>query len=263
MLSKPSIHISSTRMLMVAPHRDFAVHQHAVLQVTFALDDQPFEVWTEATGWASTTGVIIDANIPHALRVQQGWQATTCIIPQTAPAKWLKESVLQDVPVLLLNGTEFNLVKEDLLNLSRTVLPDGETFDELTNRIYNCLLKNKYLFYPMDQRIRSVLLYIQEHITEGLSAAELAAHIHLSENRFLHLFKEKMGIPVRQYIVWQRMATAFGFFLAGRSLKEAAYESGFSDPAHFTRSFVQINGVQPSAYAPMKDHFAFRYFPEA
>jgi len=69
---------------------------------------------------------------------------------------------------------------------------------------------------------------------------------HLSESRMLHLFKEKMGLPIRNYILWFRLKTVLLQILDGKSLTEAAYSAGFSDQAHMTRTCVKMLGIPPS-----------------
>ncbi len=104
--------------------------------------------------------------------------------------------------------------------------------------------------------------FIRQNIHKSISASALAAEVHLSEHRFLHLFKEQAGAPLRQYILWQRLAAATEAFIEGKSSKEAAYEAGFSDPAHFSRTFLQMFGAQPSAYAALKPLYHFVFFPD-
>jgi len=257
---KASLYVSTTRMLMVAPHFENAAHQHAVIQLTFSLDGQPFEVWTEEEGWRSTDAVIINSNVSHSLRKFQGWQVTTCIIPDAIQGKLLQEKVLAGAPMRLLHAKQFDAFVPELNAIREQPLTESKAFHSLTDNLYQELTGAYSFKGPLDARILHTLHYIQDHICNAISASALAKEVYLSEDRFLHLFKEQVGAPLRQYILWQRMAAAFKLFMDGKSLKEAALETGFSDPAHFSRTFVQINGMPPSVYADIKNRMNFIFF---
>lgn len=74
---------------------------------------------------------------------------------------------------------------------------------------------------------------------------DLAYSACLSEDRFLHLFKEQLGITLRQYIVHQRLQRATVDILNGKTLTRAALDSGFADSSHFTRRFSEHTGFLP------------------
>ena len=74
---------------------------------------------------------------------------------------------------------------------------------------------------------------------------------------------EQLGAPLRQFILWQRMAAAFKLINEGKSIKEAALTAGFSDPAHFSRTFVQNNGLTPSVYWGRRNNLNVVFFLSA
>ena len=56
-----------------------------------------------------------------------------------------------------------------------------------------------------------------------------------------------LGVPIRRYRQWHRLfVTAVGV-TQGLSLTTAALEAGFTDSAHFSRTFRSILGMPPSA----------------
>ena len=69
---------------------------------------------------------------------------------------------------------------------------------------------------------------------------------YLSESRLLHLFKEEMGLPVRNYILWYKLKIVLEHILEGNALTTASYSAGFADQAHMTRTFTRMTGVPPS-----------------
>jgi AraC-like DNA-binding protein len=62
-----------------------------------------------------------------------------------------------------------------------------------------------------------------------------------------HLFVEQTGLPFRTYLLWLRLTKAVAVFAGGGSLTEAAHEAGFSDSAHFSRTFRRMFGLPAAA----------------
>jgi AraC-like DNA-binding protein len=75
---------------------------------------------------------------------------------------------------------------------------------------------------------------------------ELASRLGLSYHRTSHFFAESVGIPIRTYLLWQKLYRAGGFLLAGASLTEAAHGAGFVDSAHYSSAFQRAYGRAPS-----------------
>ena len=249
------MYLCPVHMMLVSAHLVAEVHQHTVIQFTCSLDGQPFSVWTENDGWKETTAVLINSNVPHSLKDFKGWQLTACILPDARKGKIVPEELLKGEAIRYFTNEEIAPLLGELQELRQQKLEGYEIFQDRMNFIYNTLLGNPPAEPPLDERIAATLIRIREGIAGSISAATLASDVHLSEHRFLHLFKEQMGVPLRQYVLWQRLAAGTHAFIEGKSSKEAAYEAGFSDPAHFSRTFTQMFGAQPSSYAAFKSQF--------
>jgi AraC-like DNA-binding protein len=78
------------------------------------------------------------------------------------------------------------------------------------------------------------------------SLESLARRAGLSEGRFMHIFTESVGIPIRRYLAWRKLQRAAAAIVFGMSATEAAHIAGFSDSAHLTKSFRQMLGMRPS-----------------
>lgn len=100
-----------------------------------------------------------------------------------------------------------------------------------------------------DERLRTLLRELDDCLSgiclkpAGWRAAEVARSLLLSEGRFLHLFREQMHIPWRPYLLWRRLICAVNALAQGASATEAAYEAGFSDSAHLSRTFKSFFGL--------------------
>jgi AraC-like DNA-binding protein len=78
------------------------------------------------------------------------------------------------------------------------------------------------------------------------SVDELASSLGLSYDRTSHLFADAMGIPIRTYLLWQKLYKAGGLLLSGATLTEAAHGAGFVDSAHYSSAFHRAYGMAPS-----------------
>lgn len=97
------------------------------------------------------------------------------------------------------------------------------------------------------QRFQPVKEYIEAHYAEPITPETLAALVYVSKDRFQHLFKACMGIPLRKYINDLRLHTAYGWLKEELCTPaEAAAQAGFTDYNHFGRLFRQTFGCAPS-----------------
>ena len=97
------------------------------------------------------------------------------------------------------------------------------------------------------ERLNLVLDYIQSNYTRQIGNGELAGILHLSEDRFNHLFKESMGMAPLQYINEVRLKKAMNLLKKKEgNVAEVADSVGFSDYNHFGRQFRRYYGCTPS-----------------
>jgi AraC-like DNA-binding protein len=81
--------------------------------------------------------------------------------------------------------------------------------------------------------------------TDAVSLDPVAASVGLSPSRFLHLFTTSVGVPLRPYALWLRLQCRARELAGGKSVADAAHAAGFSDAAHFTRTFRRMIGATP------------------
>lgn len=97
------------------------------------------------------------------------------------------------------------------------------------------------------ERLNIVRQYIEQHYAEDITNGELAELIHLSEDRFNHLFKECLGVSPLQYMNEVRLDKAMQLVKCGRcSVTEVAEMVGFADYNYFGRLFRRKFGVTPT-----------------
>ena len=72
----------------------------------------------------------------------------------------------------------------------------------------------------------------------------------LSFSRFLHLFKQEIGVPFRSFRTWKRARSLLHYINRDSNLAHAALDTGYPDSTHFSHSIRQVYGLKP------KDIFA-------
>jgi AraC-like DNA-binding protein len=100
-------------------------------------------------------------------------------------------------------------------------------------------------------RVKRVLRFLREQLAapNAVSLENLANVAGLSPSRFMHVFTQSLGVPLRPYVLWLRLQRASGELMRGASVTEAAHCAGFSDAAHMTRTFRRMLGTTPSELA--------------
>ncbi len=97
------------------------------------------------------------------------------------------------------------------------------------------------------ERLNTVLNFIQNHYMEPISNGDMARVIHLSEDRFNHLFKESMGMAPLQYVNEVRLKKAMNLLKKKEgTVAEIAAMVGYTDYNHFGRQFRKMFGATPS-----------------
>ena len=89
--------------------------------------------------------------------------------------------------------------------------------------------------------------YLEGNYNCSIKIDELADKLGYSKYYILHLFKEKIGISLHQYIIQLRIKEAKRKNKNGKLL-DIALESGFFDQSHFIKHFKKYEGVTPKKY---------------
>ena len=104
-----------------------------------------------------------------------------------------------------------------------------------------------------DFRVNKVARTIAMHYSDKLTVKELAEQVQLDEAYFGHLFKQKMGMTVHQYIMQIRVRNAENMMQTGTyKVHEISEHCGFSDVVHFYKTFKALRGFPPSRCKPKR-----------
>ena len=97
--------------------------------------------------------------------------------------------------------------------------------------------------------LAEVVQYCDEHFSQGLTVAQLAARMCLSQSHFAKLFTAQVGIPPLRYLRSLRLENAQALLRDTEfTVTEIATHSGFGDLEHLAHAFKQEFGATPSGY---------------
>ncbi len=95
---------------------------------------------------------------------------------------------------------------------------------------------------------RAIRLF-ERHLAQRITVAEVARACEITQAHLTRLFTEHFGVSPLQYYRRLRMEVAASLLLnTTRSIKEIAFELGYSNPFHFSRSFSRYADMSPSRY---------------
>jgi len=97
--------------------------------------------------------------------------------------------------------------------------------------------------------IRDVLNFIAENFREPLTLDLLASELHINKYHISHLFSEKLGMGVVEYVNLRRVGAACDELKkSGKSVTEIALSVGFNSPRSLNRAFKKVIGKTPLEY---------------
>ena len=99
------------------------------------------------------------------------------------------------------------------------------------------------------ERIKTMLLYIQEHCAGELTVAEIARSAAVSESECLRCFRAMIGTTPIQYVRQLRVQRAAELLeTSDERIADIGAACGFQEMGYFARTFRALKGQTPSQY---------------
>jgi AraC-like DNA-binding protein len=165
------------------------------------------------------------------------------------------------VRVALTQPTDLSdlIVRDPLAELlARTLVESNNTTDELYAESVGRTLVMHIARVGLSQptasvlpkwRLKRVMEYVNAHLDEALSLADLAAVAGLSRMHFAAQFRAATGYRPHEYLLYQRIESAKSM-LSGTDmpLAQVALSVGFQAQPHFSTVFKRIMGESPARW---------------
>ena len=121
-------------------------------------------------------------------------------------------------------------------------------FLEFMIQLNRAALRNGVEYIPTsssNQKIISVLNYLNEHLADDISIEKLADTFYINRYYLMHTFKEETGYSIGNYLSTKRLLLARDLIAGGVPITTACYECGFKNYSTFSRAFHKLFGHTP------------------
>lgn len=216
-------------------------HSHHAIQISlalggwFQLDTQDAHVRSEVAAVSADTHHVINA---------EGLTGIVFIEPESEAGRAITRRLFAEQELVAIETKIIGDFRERLVAASTA--QDDRVLIALGRELVSAMSAGA-LASDADPRIRKVIDWAAEQVDQPISLSDALAVGGLSASRLRHLFVEQTGLPFKTYLLWLRLTRAVEVVAGGASLTQAAHEAGFSDSAHFSRTFRRMFGVPPAA----------------
>jgi AraC-like DNA-binding protein len=95
---------------------------------------------------------------------------------------------------------------------------------------------------------QGIVEYIEQHLDEDLSLSKIGKVFFLSKYHIAHLFQDRIGVSVHQYILKKRLERCAVDIASGKSISRVYSDHGFNDYSSFYRAFKKEYFISPKEY---------------
>ena len=146
----------------------------------------------------------------------------------------------------IMSDSAIRRIRHVFTRIGQGRIDSGLNTTEFDDLFFNRSLPSR----PLDHRIAKTVEHLRQRPHENIPATELADILTLSFSRFLHLFKDEVGVTYRQFRAWKRARAVLTFANGPMNATLVAMETGYPDSSHFSHSIRHYFGLRP------KDIFA-------
>lgn len=215
-----------------------SMHTQGAIIAYVAIDGR-LSVRLEGGEWQSTEVAIVQPYVPYEIACEGRNVLNVLIEPETVD--------MGKLPALLrrcgaVHAPEFAAHVRDV---HRRLASQGGAPDLRPSDFDPAFFGEPLPTRPLDRRIATALETIRNDPSGAVPSDECASRVNLSFSRFRHLFKEEVGIPIRNVRAWKRARSLLHYVHTGSSLVHVALDIGYPDSTHFSHSIRQAYGLKP------------------
>jgi AraC family transcriptional regulator len=224
-------------------------HAHHAVQIALPFPRGHVRFRPPSGSWTSYAAAIVAADEPHAFEAREQYVAQIFVEPESREGRRLHLGCRDEGISALAAGT----LEQEIAALAAAYkrrADDAELIVRSRAAIATLAGVDAAPTKLPDTRIARSVEMIRARLGEAVPLSAIAAAVHLSPDRFRHLFIEETGMRFRPYVLWLRLECSLAAYVAGKTLTAAAYAGGFADSAHFSRTFKRMFGIAPASVRP-------------
>ena len=224
---------------------------HGAHTVYVALES-PFSIRVASGARESAWLALVPGNTPHEITSADRMIADVLIEPESVRFPQSRVFPRMTVAAPTAQYLRIRHAFDEWMAGNRALDPDPEAFDEF---FFGAPLERR----PLDRRIASAVQAIRAQPCEQFLAADCARLTGLSFSRFVHLFKEEIGMTFRAFCAWKRARAALPHMTSACNLTHLAMQTGYPDSTHFSHSIRRIFGLRPRDILAGSRRIALQY----
>ena len=147
-----------------------------------------------------------------------------------------------------------------LKNKIQNIVAESAIHDQWRDSLLSILLKQVLLEIlrqtcqesstkSTNHSVKDIIAYVQDHYTQPLNNADVAAHFGYCPTYLGRIFKQYTGTTLHDYLTDLRLLSATeALHDSTIPISQICYQSGFQDIYHFSKLFKKKIGMTPSEY---------------
>ena len=228
------------------------------------IDDDP-QILSMHARMVKQTGceVLTASNGLNAFKILEKVQADLILLDLMMPVmdgfefmqKIKEREKLRDIPIIILTARVLSEADLEQCNQGVAAILGKGLFntEETLNHIEAALAHQSGLGRVTQQLVRQAMIFIQANYMKSISREDIANAVNISPDYLTDCFCQELGITPITYIRRYRIHQACELLrTSNSSVTEIALNVGFSDCAHFSRTFQREMGVSPRAFRNAK-----------
>jgi AraC-like DNA-binding protein len=224
---------------------DLALHHHPAVQVTVG-GQGPLTVTHDGDSHDVCRLVVVASGARHAVRSDSNSGALTLYFgvqtPQSVALNALAHSLGRQPGIWIVDGGK-ELAEATVASLEANGPRAAAEF--LVDGL--CGAQAPKSVHP---QLRQAMEIVSSRVPgHHLDVASVAEAVALSPDYLGRLCKQQTGVSLSAAIRWERLVSAVGHLLDGRSVTDAAHLAGFADGSHANKVCWEMTGAAPRDFA--------------
>lgn len=144
--------------------------------------------------------------------------------------------------------------RDNLVSLIDRTAESGPLQDAIVNRflvniLTEFLVNSEQSRSESNETIEDIRNYIMDNPNKNLTLEALASRASMSPYHFARTFKRFVGVSPHEYLIHARINLATFYLMStGESVKQIAYNCGFTSECGFCTAFKKRMGATPTGY---------------
>jgi AraC-like DNA-binding protein len=236
------------QLMVAGAFADLAVHHHPAAQITVG-GQGPLALSRDGDAHGVCRLVVIASGARHAVR------------SDSSSGGWTLYFGLQTW-----QGVALNTLTRNHGDRGVWIVDDGQRLAEAATALLDACGPHAAADFVVDElrsmddrrsgptrsvhpQLRQAIEVVSNRVPDHIDVASVAGAVALSPDYLGRLCKQQTGVSFSATIRWERLVTAVGHLIDGRSVTDAAHLAGFADGSHANKVCWEMTGAAPRDFA--------------